>query len=262
MLDAKATELELVIAGRDFTIAQSPGILQSRRKGGTTGAAVWQTSVRVAEWLARPPVGFTQLDILNPERSVLELGSGISGLVPCVLASRVKSVIATDQSHLLKGLRENIEANSAVRWKPMDGKPSKRNASRRVDREASDNITVRALDWEQDDIRGFMEGNGILDGVDVVMACDCIFNYALIEPFVTTCVDICRLRQPSAGAGEEMRRPTVCIIAQQLRQSEVFDLWLQAALRSFRVWRMPGGWLGEGLKERSGFVVHVCVLRE
>jgi hypothetical protein len=37
-VDPKAQSLAITVAGRDFTIYQSPGILASSRAGGTTGA--------------------------------------------------------------------------------------------------------------------------------------------------------------------------------------------------------------------------------
>lgn len=37
-IDPKATDLSLTLAGRDFTIHQSPTVLSSTRAGGTTGA--------------------------------------------------------------------------------------------------------------------------------------------------------------------------------------------------------------------------------
>ena len=37
-VDSKASFLELEVAGRDLTISQSPTLLSSNRKGGTTGA--------------------------------------------------------------------------------------------------------------------------------------------------------------------------------------------------------------------------------
>lgn len=37
-VDAKATTLELTVAGKDLTIHQSPTLLSSNRGGGTTGA--------------------------------------------------------------------------------------------------------------------------------------------------------------------------------------------------------------------------------
>ena len=37
-LDPKAAELEVAVGGREYTIQQSPGVLESSRAGGTTGA--------------------------------------------------------------------------------------------------------------------------------------------------------------------------------------------------------------------------------
>jgi hypothetical protein len=40
-VDPKASSIELVVGGRDYTIHQSPGLLSSNRQGGTTGAGTW-----------------------------------------------------------------------------------------------------------------------------------------------------------------------------------------------------------------------------
>lgn len=103
----------------------------------------------------------------------------------------------------------------------------------------------------------------------MVIACDCIYNEALIPPFVQTCVDTCRLR-PSLRHGrdegdkdDEDDRPCVCVVAQQLRDPEIFETWLREFISAgFRVWRLPDDELPEGLGSSSGFVVHVGILRE
>ena len=94
-------------------------------------------------------------------------------------------------------------------------------------------------------------------GLDVVLACDCIYNEALVNPFVQTCVDLCQLpkSKPSSDA-------TLCIIAQQLRSHMVFEAWLLVFHGKFRVWRIPDRLLHKDLREGSGFVIHVGVLRE
>ncbi|OAX79098.1 hypothetical protein ACJ72_06587 [Emergomyces africanus] len=124
-------------------------------------------------------------------------------------------------------------------------------------------------------------------GFELLVACDCVYNDALIEPFVQTCADICRLRPGFTPMNHDAaplsqlshpptvtakRQPTVCIIAQQLRAPDVFESWLQAALAEFWVWRvcdevLEKGMgeemgLGLGLKGGSGYVVHVLVLKE
>lgn len=118
-----------------------------------------------------------------------------------------------------------------------------------------------ALDWETDTVESLPallapEKDSKKPKVDVVLACDCIYNDSLIRPFTRTCEDLCRL----AGA-TSTSNPTICIIAQQLRSSDVFEAWLSAFMRSFRVWRVPYNLLSDGLKENSGYVVHVGILR-
>ena len=261
MVDPKADALELSISGKDFTIKQSPGILQSTREGGTTGAAVWRASVYFAEWLGSSANPLFTQGILDSQSVILELGSGISGLVPLILRSRVREVVATDQRYATKLLRENVLGNVAqARAKPSAGKPSK---------PFSPAIRVLELDWETSDISSFLNINNLSSGVDAVIACDCVFNYALIQPLIQTCIDICKVRPITEtnersterfsehSRGRFSKEPCLCIIAQQLRQPDVLEQWLAAFMTAFRVWRVPDEILTKALAEGSGFVVHV-----
>ncbi|KAI7282904.1 hypothetical protein KC345_g3246 [Hortaea werneckii] len=252
MLDPKAHEIELTVGGQDFVVAQSPGALQSGRKEGTTGAAVWQSSVRASEWLAHAENVLFTSGLLTGESLVLELGSGISALVPCILARRVRQVVATDQQHVLKLLQQNIDKNLQTH---------QTGTRKNVAEYSRHRVQALALDWEEDDIPKQLSANDLGIGVDVVLACDTLYNYALIEPFVQTCVEICRSRQAHREQTGSETRPTACVIVQQLRQAEVFEQWLETSLRHFDVWRIPNDSLSDGLREGSGFSVHVCVLK-
>jgi predicted nicotinamide N-methyase len=192
-----------------------------------------------------------QHDIVAAESSVLELGSGIAGIVPLVLAPLVQQYIATDQAYALKLLKDNIDSNttSTRQTGAKNKKPSKK-----ADLVQRSNIQVLPLDWETDQVDSFLKSNNAAEGVDLVIACDCIYNYALIKPFVQACVEICRVR--TSG------RPTVCVIAQQLRQPDVFEEWLDEFHKHFRTWRLSDDVLTGDLKENSGFMVHVGILRE
>ena len=256
MLDPKAASIDLTIRGRDFTLTQSPGLLQSDREGGTTGAAVWATSVRVAQWIADPGNVLFKQSVLGPTSSVLELGSGISGVVGCVLAPRIERLILTDQQYTLKLLKENVAANTVTTSTPKSKKQTKGSSHKH----ASSNIDIEPLDWETDSIAPFLTSNGLTTGVDVVLACDCIYNYALIEPFTQACADICRVRQQASSELDELQ-PTVCVVAQHLRQPDVFEEWAEVFMRKFHTWRIPSEMLGEGLGEGSGFCVHVALLK-
>ncbi|KAI7241732.1 hypothetical protein KC330_g402 [Hortaea werneckii] len=252
MLDPKAHEIELTVGGQDFLIAQSPGALQSGRKEGTTGAAVWQSSIRASQWLAHAENVLFSSRLLTSDSLVLELGSGISALVPCILARRVRQVVATDQQHVLKLLQQNIDKHLQTHQSGSRKKTSE---------ESPRQVQALALDWEEDDIPKQLSANDLGTGVDVVLACDTLYNYALIEPFVQTCVEICRSRQAHIEQTASDIRPTACVIVQQLRQAEVFEQWLETSLRYFDVWRIPNDSLSDGLREGSGFSVHICVLK-
>lgn len=256
MVDGKADTIELSIAGHDFEVKQSPGVLQSNREGGTTGAAIWQVSVRFAEWMAWSKNPLFQHDVLKDQSSVLELGAGISGFLPCLIGPKVRKMVVTDQSYVLKAAQENVVANI----KPARASHNtKSKGSPGAGPLSHTNVDVFALDWESDDVRSTLSSRGLPQGVDLVLACDCIFNYALVDPFVQTCVDICKMR--SNERNEATNPGTVCVIAQQLRQPEVFEQWLETFLRSFRAWRISDELLTHDLKSGSGFVVHVGILK-
>jgi hypothetical protein len=168
---------------------------------------------------------------------------------------------------VLKLLKQNLGENTKETTTHSKHKhSSKRAHSTRSVKEketTKSNIETLVLDWEKDSVATLpslldqtsSDQDGSI-GVDVLLACDCIYNDALIEPFVNTCTQICRLRSDG-----KMERPTVCVIAQQLRSAEVFESWLTTFHRSFNVWRLPDELLTEPLKENSGFVVHVGILR-
>ncbi|OBT94918.2 hypothetical protein VE01_07504 [Pseudogymnoascus verrucosus] len=311
-VDQTATSIDLTIAGRDLTIYQSPTILSSTRGGGTTGAVLWKITPLVATWLSSPTNPFTTHSVFTPSSTVLELGSGISGVIALALSPSVSSYTLTDQSYVLKLLRQNISSNlpSLTRKsKPSNNSnsskskakaKSKRGATQAAATEGGEggeggegdsNIQIKTLDWETDEVAGLLPGGG---SFDAVIACDCIYNDALIEPLVQACVDACRLRERerkahrdsddttttasnsannsnaqtnSGGGGGEaaelgnVEGKTVCIIAQQLRSDQVFEGWLTAFKESFRVWRVPDEVAGVGLRGGEGFVVHVGVLR-
>lgn len=124
-------------------------------------------------------------------------------------------------------------------------------------------IVFRALDWEEDQVTAELADQGSSSSFDVVLATDCVFNYALVDPFVQTCVDACVLKTRADKAKEQGEEPTpcVCIVAQQLRNDDVFRSWLAAFMARFRVWRVREELL-PGLTARDGFVVHVGVLRD
>lgn len=199
-----------------------------------------------------------QTSAITNTSTVLELGCGVSGILALAVAPRVRRYMATDQEYVFKLLKQNLENNSPRSKAKIKAKSlvKGRAVAHTENTTRTSNIDVLALDWETSDLRSLPKGLGSLSqdlSVDLVLACDCIYNDALIEPFVRTCAELCRMSSNT---------PTLCVIAQQLRSHEVFEAWLTAFRRQFRVWRVTDELLSERLKGGNGFVVHVGVLRD
>lgn len=191
---------------------------------------------------------------------MLELGCGISTLVGLTLAPSVRSYILTDQEYVMKLLHQNLSQNRQT-TRPASSRGRKSASTRdkpsNKSSASASNIIAHPLDWEKDQISSSFPGAEA--GFDAIIACDCIYNEALIDPLVQTCIDTCRLR--SVDASENRHNATICVVAQQLRSPEVFEQWLAAFHTAFQVWRVPDEELSDGLKSDSGFVVHIGILR-
>ncbi|KAJ5915199.1 hypothetical protein N7454_011094 [Penicillium verhagenii] len=285
-LDSRAAAVEVSIHDREYTIHQSPTLLSSSRAGGTTGAVLWKITPFFAEWISSPTNPLWTNSVLTPESIVAELGCGISALVPLSLAPSIQHYIATDQEYVRRFFRTNIDENASVNSGPSKQKTGKSKGSgggskkKQTSSKAKSpvatatNITFTTLDWELDQpalLRDCIDSQSTIDdnedrGFDLLLSCDCIYNDALVSPFVRTCAEICRLRpvyEPLAtNDAKSARRPTVCIVAQQQRAPEVFETWLRETLREFRVWRVSDEVLVSGLRGGSGYLVHLLLIRE
>lgn len=220
---------------------------------------MWKITPLFARWITSTNFLF-KLGILDRESTVLELGCGISGIIGLSLAPLIGSYVLTDQDYVMKLLNQNLaqnrqETSTASKGRKSSSKP-KRGTVITTSLQA-DNIAARPLDWETDEVTASLPGNDSRKSFDAVIACDCIYNDALIRPLVQTCVDACKLRV----ADDLAKKPAVCIVAQQLRSSEVFEGWLNEFHKAFQVWRIPDEELTDGLKSDSGFVVHIGILR-
>jgi hypothetical protein len=218
---------------------------------------VWKITPLFAAWISSPSNALFKHCVLDATSMVLELGCGISGIIGLSLSQLVESYILTDQDYVMKLLNQNLDENrqdvsSTRKGRKGQGKSKGASTAREVY-----NIVAKPLDWELDEVAPSLTGSDAKRSFNAVIACDCIYNDALIDPLVQTCIDACKLRLDDAVAED----PTICIVAQQLRSAEVFEGWLQAFSKAFRVWRVPEEMLIDGLKEDSGFVIHVGILR-
>ena len=250
----------MAVNGKDYTITQSPTLLASNRSGGTTGAVVWNITPLLADWLTTESNVLFGNAWLGSTTTALELGCGISGLLALSLSPLLEKFIATDQDYVLKVLRRNLDENQR-RSSPYHASKSK---SRQPVAPSPSDIEVMALDWELDSMASLPlllgdRPNGKPRTVGAVLACDCVYNEALIQPFVQACAEICRQHRSQLGADET---PTLCIIAQQLRSATVFEEWLVAFHGLFHVWRLPDSVLSSDLKTGTGYVIHVGTFRD
>ncbi|RHZ56209.1 S-adenosylmethionine-dependent methyltransferase [Aspergillus thermomutatus] len=284
-VDSRATTVEVAVHGQDYSISQSPTLLSSSRAGGTTGAVLWKITPLFAEWISAAQSNpLWKHSLLTSSSTVVELGCGISGLIALALGRSIRHYVATDQEYVHRLLRENLEANtSAAAANTPKTQPKPKGKKRAAGgqqkpprkQDGPSNITFAALDWELDVPASLRDSIGLQGdddhdddgaddkGFDLLLSCDCIYNEALVAPFVRTCADFCRLRPVHTTAGRRAGRPpTICIIAQQQRSPDVFEAWLQETLSVFRVWRLSDEALGEGLRSGTGYVVHLLLLRE
>ncbi|KAL4983368.1 hypothetical protein BDW68DRAFT_37502 [Aspergillus falconensis] len=291
-VDSKASTVEVTIHDREYTIHQSPTLLSSSRAQGTTGAVLWKITPLFASWLSNTTSNpLWTNNILTFSSTIVELGCGISALTALALSPLLEPecnghYIATDQEYVHRLFRQNLQSNppKAQSRNLSSSKPSKKGkraqkASGSLSSQADTphphlNITFTSLDWETDHpetlkaqiVRGGeRQGETGDPGFDLLVSCDCIYNEALIAPFVRTCAEIARLRpSPSSSRSESgsLRKPTVCVVAQQQRSPDVFEAWLRETTRYFRVYRLNDEVLGESLGVGSGYLVHGLVLRD
>ncbi|KAK7956602.1 uncharacterized protein PG986_005824 [Apiospora aurea] len=248
-VDARASSLDLTVAGKDYVIHQTPAVLSSNRAGGTTGAVLWKITPMFADWIASPGNPLWKTGVLAPTSSVIELGCGISGLTGMVLSQSVSRYVLTDQPYVSKWIDANLAENAANL--SASGAATTRRRCKAAAAPPAGNVSFTPLDWELDEVTPRLTGSDAVKSFDAVVACDCIYNDALIRPLVQTCVD----------SGQSAQEPALCIVAQQLRDPEIFEGWIKEFHRHFRTWRMPESHLSDALRANAGFVIHVGILR-
>lgn len=240
-VNSQATNLDIDVGPRTYTVKQSPGLLRSDRDAGTTGAVLWKVTPLVANWLSSINNFLGALGYLRSDSTVVELGCGVSGLIALSLSSLLSSgtYILTDQAYVMKVLHQNIDTNQT---------------DHSLGRHARPRLQIRtlALDWETDAVSNVSTLLGKNNEIDLIVACDCIYNDYLIQPFISTCAGLCALRSKES-------KKTGLLVAQQLRSEDVLQLWLDEMLKFFLVFRVPAHLLPEELQR--GYVLHFAILR-
>jgi hypothetical protein len=255
-----ATAVAIPLPTHTHTLTQSPALLRSSHAAGTTGAVLWSITPPFARYLlsARRPAWLT------PASAVLELGCGVAAVLAAGAGRTVRWWLQTDSvPGVLKLARANLAANlpasssaPAHKAKGRAGRAGRAEAAGT----AEGRVGTAQLDWERDDVASqpwVAELGG--RGLTAVVACDCVYNEALVGPFVDTVRAGCLL---NGGVGPEGER-TLAVVALEVRAEDVVECFLDEMMaRGFEVWRVPGEMMGEELAEELGRVVFVGRLKE
>ncbi|KAJ3942728.1 Ribosomal protein lysine methyltransferase [Colletotrichum fioriniae] len=221
-IDPKATELSLTLAGRDFTIHQSPTVLSSTRAGGTTGAALL-LAPRVARYVLTDQPYVARMIHQNLEANPCPGSSSSSS--PGTISFRPLDWELDTPDPSLTGVPPTTARSFDV-VVCCDCIYNEALVEPLVSTTADlARLRVRAQQEDQDQ-------------------------------------DDDNPSSSSSFSSTARSEPCVCIVAQQLRSPDVFEEWIGAFHRDFRTWRVPDALLPEGLRIEAGFVVHVGILRE
>ncbi len=165
------------------------------------------------------------------------------------------------QRYVEKLLNLNIHCNTSQSTGLRERTPKIKNHQKATKPGRSTNLNFLTLDWETDSALSLpsvlVDSKRAEDHtINIVLACDCIYNETLIAPLVRTCAEICQ-----GVEAKPSKMPTICVIAQQLRSPDVFEAWLTSFSEVFRVWRVPDSLLSDELNKDSGFAVHIGINR-
>lgn len=168
--------------------------------------------------------------------SVVELGSGVSGIIASVLGPSTKSYVCTDQKHILKLLKKNF-ANNVVSNKFRSTTVPNTGV------EGSEcQIEVIELDWEtpEDGLQTYQQLVGHLP--DLIIACDTVYNDFLIQPFLNCCASL-------------LTPTNALLLSLQLRDEGVMEQFLQLVCDAgLHLYYVPPALLSQDLLH--GFVVY------
>lgn len=228
--------IEVTVGDKDVNITQDLSQLNSSKQSSSTGFVAWKVSPIFFEWLQASTCKLNGL--ISLDSVIVELGTGISGIGPIVLGDKVNRYIATDQEHLLKLLKHNIDENmvstryfgkNSIKLHPV--------------------IDITEFDWEYPQTIENFEGKISNIGENgIVIACDTIYNDYLIPHFVNAVNSVLNCM----GSG------SILLVAQQLRCEEILESALNALILSgLTCYSIPDGLLSEKLID--GFSVHLFV---
>ncbi|KAI9033017.1 hypothetical protein DFJ74DRAFT_144119 [Hyaloraphidium curvatum] len=234
---SRVFEIELPLDGKrnaTFEFLQAPDRLA---RSGTTGTVAWCGAILLAHLLALFPV-FVR------DRTILELGCGI-GLLGTYIAQVLgagRTILTDGDADILKLARENVSRHEKLGAKG---------------RKASPDVDFVQLDWADAPARG----DRTWSDLDLIVATDVLYNEHVVPHFVSCLASLCSISRKHEGA---VSPPW--IVAVELRSELVHELFLEAAMEVFSLWRLDPSLLPEGSECRAllsdpSFVVYCGKLK-
>ncbi|GAV55275.1 hypothetical protein ZYGR_0AS05990 [Zygosaccharomyces rouxii] len=227
----------------NFTIRQSiTGLNSSSNDNSTTGYVLWSTTPTFAQWLLydanASPLREEDTDTNIPtifsglkSTAVVELGSGIAGILPIVLGDHVDHYVCTDQKGILNKLKYNIEENLLQfnRRRCVSEFLHLELPSNEDQQRKSTRLEVMELDWEKFNgtnphtplTRISQECSTVF-----IVAMDVVYNDFLIGPFLKT---LSQLRNYYLNQGLTTR----CLIGIHLRAQDIVETFLEKAILDY-----------------------------
>jgi hypothetical protein len=197
---------------------------------------LWSVTPHVARYLTSPTCA---LPISSSSR-ILELGCGAAAVLACTLGPVVRTYIQSDIPAIVKLAEKNVSAN-------LPGVVGKKRGGV---------VHTIPLDWERDDVATQPVLKALGAPLDWVVACDCVYNEALVPPLVETLASACRMNR------DGVEGKTMVLVAHELRSPDVMEEFLETFMEAFTVWRVPDRLLSNELREGNGYVLHVGVLKD
>lgn len=220
-IDRGGDAITVEAGGRELELRQlASGLMQQLS---STGFLCWKSSAYLADWWDHGVLA----SAIGSDSVVVELGSGVGGILALTIGTRCRHFVATDQKPILKLLRQNIDENR---------KPAKPRAPVLE-------VSVVEFDWEYPE-HGVHEVRQVeLAQPDVILASDTIYNEFLVPHFVEA------LRQLMAPH-------TTAIVAVALRNPEVIECFVRQLLqRKLTVATVPWSELSPELQR--GYAIYV-----
>lgn len=236
-VDRSKEVLHISVADFDLTIKQSLSSLSSSKEASSTGFVFWKSTARMVEWILNEKSPFYSTLHNKNDLVVVELGAGIAGVCASILGPKVGKYVATDQKHILKLLKYNIEENtrSDIDVVEYDWEYLEHGLNQYYNLFDRDE---KRIDKKKKRVEKVRQSNK----PDLIIACDTIYNEYLIPHFI-------------AAFAQLMDDSTGVLVTLQLRESDVMEAFVTEVIRSeLNIYCIPEDLLSEQLV--NGFVVY------